>query len=115
MLGLTRELAFFGGHQGININAILPGGVATDMIAEAMNDPTNPAVQLIKASLLNVLQNLLKLQELRYSLQVMMQVISTVRQLPLTADLRLCKKSHGLTSIVNYFSLGVMFSATVYF
>jgi NAD(P)-dependent dehydrogenase (short-subunit alcohol dehydrogenase family) len=50
MLGLTRELAFFGGHQGININAILPGGVATDMIAEAMNDPTNPAVQLIKAS-----------------------------------------------------------------
>jgi NAD(P)-dependent dehydrogenase (short-subunit alcohol dehydrogenase family) len=50
MLGLTRELAFFGGHHGIRINAILPGGVATEMIAEALNDPTNPAVQLIKAS-----------------------------------------------------------------
>jgi 3-oxoacyl-[acyl-carrier protein] reductase len=50
MLGLTRELAFFGGHQGIRINAILPGGVMTDMIAEAMQDPTNPAVALIKAS-----------------------------------------------------------------
>jgi NAD(P)-dependent dehydrogenase (short-subunit alcohol dehydrogenase family) len=50
MLGLTRELSFFGGHQGIRINAILPGGVATEMIAEALNDPTNPAVQLIKAS-----------------------------------------------------------------
>jgi NAD(P)-dependent dehydrogenase (short-subunit alcohol dehydrogenase family) len=50
MLGLTRELAFFGGHQGIRINAILPGGVATEMIAEALKDTTNPAVQLIKAS-----------------------------------------------------------------
>jgi NAD(P)-dependent dehydrogenase (short-subunit alcohol dehydrogenase family) len=50
MLGLTRELAFYGGHQGIRINAILPGGVATEMIAEALNDPTNPAVQMIKAS-----------------------------------------------------------------
>jgi NAD(P)-dependent dehydrogenase (short-subunit alcohol dehydrogenase family) len=50
MLGLTRELAFFAGHQGIRVNAILPGGVATEMIAEALNDPTNPAVQLIKAS-----------------------------------------------------------------
>jgi NAD(P)-dependent dehydrogenase (short-subunit alcohol dehydrogenase family) len=50
MLGLTRELAFFGGHMGININAILPGGVATEMIAEALKDESNPAVQLIKAS-----------------------------------------------------------------
>jgi NAD(P)-dependent dehydrogenase (short-subunit alcohol dehydrogenase family) len=50
MLGLTRELAFYGGHQRIRINAILPGGVATEMIAEALNDPTNPAVQMIKAS-----------------------------------------------------------------
>jgi NAD(P)-dependent dehydrogenase (short-subunit alcohol dehydrogenase family) len=50
MLGLTRELAFYGGHMGIRINAILPGGVATEMIAEALNDPTNPAVQMIKAS-----------------------------------------------------------------
>jgi NAD(P)-dependent dehydrogenase (short-subunit alcohol dehydrogenase family) len=50
ILGLTRELAFYGGHQGIRINAILPGGVATEMIAEALNDPTNPAVQMIKAS-----------------------------------------------------------------
>jgi NAD(P)-dependent dehydrogenase (short-subunit alcohol dehydrogenase family) len=50
MLGLTRELAFFAGHMGIRVNAILPGGVATEMIAEALNDPTNPAVQLIKAS-----------------------------------------------------------------
>lgn len=50
MLGLTRELSFYAGHQGIRINAILPGGVATEMIAEALNDPTNPAVQMIKAS-----------------------------------------------------------------
>ena len=50
MLGLTRELAFFAGHMNINVNAILPGGVATEMIAEALNDETNPAVQLIKAS-----------------------------------------------------------------
>jgi NAD(P)-dependent dehydrogenase (short-subunit alcohol dehydrogenase family) len=50
LLGLTRELSFFGGHMGIRINAILPGGVATEMIAEALNDPTNPAVQMIKAS-----------------------------------------------------------------
>jgi NAD(P)-dependent dehydrogenase (short-subunit alcohol dehydrogenase family) len=50
MLGLTRELAYYGGHMGIRINAILPGGVATDMIAEAMKDESNPAVQLIKAS-----------------------------------------------------------------
>jgi NAD(P)-dependent dehydrogenase (short-subunit alcohol dehydrogenase family) len=50
MLGLTRELAFFGGHMGIRINAILPGGVATEMIAEALKDESNPAVQLIKAS-----------------------------------------------------------------
>ncbi len=50
MLGLTRELAFFAGHMHINVNAILPGAVATEMIAESLNDPTNPAVQLIKAS-----------------------------------------------------------------
>ena len=50
MLGLTRELAFFAGHMNINVNAILPGGVATEMIAEALNDESNPAVQLIKAS-----------------------------------------------------------------
>lgn len=50
MLGLTRELAFFAGHMHINVNAVLPGGVATEMIAEALNNPTNPATQLIKAS-----------------------------------------------------------------
>jgi NAD(P)-dependent dehydrogenase (short-subunit alcohol dehydrogenase family) len=50
LLGLTRELSFYGGHRGIRINAILPGGVATEMIAEALKDPTNPAVQMIKAS-----------------------------------------------------------------
>jgi NAD(P)-dependent dehydrogenase (short-subunit alcohol dehydrogenase family) len=50
MLGLTRELAYFGGHMGIRVNAILPGGVATEMIAEALKDESNPAVQLIKAS-----------------------------------------------------------------
>jgi NAD(P)-dependent dehydrogenase (short-subunit alcohol dehydrogenase family) len=50
MLGLTRELSFYAGHMGIRINAILPGGVATEMIAESLNDPTNPAVAMIKAS-----------------------------------------------------------------
>jgi NAD(P)-dependent dehydrogenase (short-subunit alcohol dehydrogenase family) len=50
MLGLTRELSYFAGHMGIRVNAILPGGVATEMIAEALKDESNPAVQLIKAS-----------------------------------------------------------------
>lgn len=50
MLGMTRQLSFLAGHQGVRVNAILPGGVATEMIAEAMKDESNPAVQMIKAS-----------------------------------------------------------------
>jgi NAD(P)-dependent dehydrogenase (short-subunit alcohol dehydrogenase family) len=50
VLGLTREISFFAGHAGIRVNAILPGAVNTDMIAEALKDPTNPAIQVIKAS-----------------------------------------------------------------
>ena len=48
MLGLTRELSLFHGPKGVRINAILPGGVATDMIAGDM-DPSNPAVAKIMA------------------------------------------------------------------
>lgn len=50
LLGMTRQLSMLAGHAGVRINAILPGGVATEMIAESLKDETNPAVQLIKAS-----------------------------------------------------------------
>jgi 3-oxoacyl-[acyl-carrier protein] reductase len=49
VLGMTRQLSLMYGHAGVRINAILPGGVATDMIAGDMDD-SNPAVMKIKAS-----------------------------------------------------------------
>lgn len=48
LLGLTRELSVYHGPKGIRVNAILPGGVATDMIAGDL-DPSNPAVAKIMA------------------------------------------------------------------
>ena len=48
LLGLTRELSLYHGQKGIRVNAILPGGVATDMIAGDL-DPSNPAVAKIQA------------------------------------------------------------------
>lgn len=49
MIGLTRELSIYHGQKGIRVNSILPGGIATDMIAGDV-DESNPAVQKIKAS-----------------------------------------------------------------
>ena len=48
MLGLTRELSLYHGARGVRVNAVLPGGVATDMIAGDM-DESNPAVAKIRA------------------------------------------------------------------
>lgn len=50
ILGVTKELAFFYGHDNIRVNCIEPGYIATAMVAEAMKDDTIPFVPLVKAS-----------------------------------------------------------------
>ena len=50
ILGVTRELAFFYGHDNIRVNCIEPGYIATRMVAEAMKDDSIPFVPLVKAS-----------------------------------------------------------------
>ena len=50
ILGVTRALAFFYGHDNIRVNCIEPGYIATRMVAEAMKDDSIPFVPLVKAS-----------------------------------------------------------------
>lgn len=49
LLGFTRQLAFMVGGQGIRVNAILPGPIATPMIERVLAMPEHPVCQKIKA------------------------------------------------------------------
>ena len=50
ILGVTREMAFFYGHDNIRVNCIEPGYIATRMVAEAMKDDSIPFVPMVKGS-----------------------------------------------------------------
>ncbi len=50
ILGITRQLAFFYGHDNIRVNCVEPGYIATRMVQEAMKDDSIPFVPLVKAS-----------------------------------------------------------------
>jgi NAD(P)-dependent dehydrogenase (short-subunit alcohol dehydrogenase family) len=50
VLGFTRQLAFMVGSQGIRVNAILPGPIATAMIQRVLAIPQHPVCQKINAS-----------------------------------------------------------------
>lgn len=50
ILGVTRELAYYLGHDNIRVNCIEPGYIATRMVAEAMKDDSIPFVPMVKSS-----------------------------------------------------------------
>lgn len=50
ILGITRQLAFYYGHDNIRVNCIEPGYIATRMVKEAMKDDSIPFVRLVKSS-----------------------------------------------------------------
>ncbi len=50
VLGVTRALAFYFGHDNIRVNCIEPGYIATRMVQEAMKDDSIPFVPLVKSS-----------------------------------------------------------------
>ncbi|MGE5453863.1 MAG: SDR family NAD(P)-dependent oxidoreductase [Methylocystaceae bacterium] len=50
VLGLTRQLSFMVGAQGIRVNAILPGPIDTPMIQRVLAVPQHPVSMKIKAS-----------------------------------------------------------------
>lgn len=50
LLGLTRQLSFMIGAQGIRVNAILPGPIDTPMIQRVLAVPQHPVSMKIKAS-----------------------------------------------------------------
>mgnify|MGYP002626325567 FL=1 len=50
ILGITRQLAFYYGHDNIRVNCIEPGYIATRMVKEAMKDDSIPFVPLVKSS-----------------------------------------------------------------
>lgn len=50
ILGVTRQLAFYYGHDNIRVNCIEPGYIATRMVKAAMQDDSIPFVPLVKAS-----------------------------------------------------------------
>ena len=50
ILGVTRQLAFFYGHDNIRVNCIEPGYIATRMVKAAMQDDSIPFVPLVKSS-----------------------------------------------------------------
>ena len=42
LLGLTRQMSLDHGRTGVRINAVLPGPIATDMIARVLAIPQHP-------------------------------------------------------------------------
>ncbi len=50
LVGVTRECAYFFGHDNIRVNCIEPGYIATRMVAEAMKDDSIPFVPMVKSS-----------------------------------------------------------------
>jgi len=50
LLGLTRELQFYNRKNGIRVNAVLPGGVLTEMTEADFNNPQHPLAQAIAAT-----------------------------------------------------------------
>ncbi len=50
LVGITKEMAFFYGHDNIRVNCIEPGYIATRMVAEAMKDDSIPFVPMVKGS-----------------------------------------------------------------
>lgn len=50
LLGLTRQVAFMHGAQGIRVNAICPGPIETAMIKRVLEMPQHPLNMKIKAS-----------------------------------------------------------------
>ncbi len=50
LLGLTRQMSFMHGNQGIRVNAICPGPIETPMIQRVLEMPQHPLNFKIKAS-----------------------------------------------------------------
>jgi NAD(P)-dependent dehydrogenase (short-subunit alcohol dehydrogenase family) len=50
LLGLTRQMSLDHGRNGVRINAVLPGPIATEMIARVLAMPQHPVSMKIKMS-----------------------------------------------------------------
>jgi len=50
LLGLTRQMSLDHGRNGVRINAVLPGPIATEMIARVLAIPQHPVCMKIKMS-----------------------------------------------------------------
>lgn len=50
LLGLTREITFLHGRNGIRANSLLPGGVYTELTKADFDNPNHPLAQAIAAS-----------------------------------------------------------------
>lgn len=50
LLGLTRQMSLDHGRNGVRINAVLPGPIATEMIARVLAIPQHPVSMKIKMS-----------------------------------------------------------------
>lgn len=50
LLGLTREIEFLHGRNGIRANSVLPGGVYTELTKADFDNPAHPLAQAIAAS-----------------------------------------------------------------
>jgi NAD(P)-dependent dehydrogenase (short-subunit alcohol dehydrogenase family) len=50
LLGLTRQMSLDHGRTGVRINAVLPGPIATDMIARVLAIPQHPVTMKIGMS-----------------------------------------------------------------
>nr|WP_320027133.1 SDR family NAD(P)-dependent oxidoreductase [uncultured Acetobacterium sp.] len=50
LLGLTRQMSLDHGRHGVRINAVLPGPIATEMIARVLAIPQHPVSMKIKMS-----------------------------------------------------------------
>lgn len=50
LIGLTREIEFLHGRNGIRVNSVLPGGVYTELTKADFDNPQHPLAQAIAAS-----------------------------------------------------------------
>ena len=50
MIGLTRELEFYHGRNGVRCNSVLPGGVYTELTKADFDNPQHPLAQAIAMS-----------------------------------------------------------------
>ena len=75
LLGLTRQMSLDHGRTGVRINAVLPGPIATEMIARVLAIPQHPVTMKMGMSPAKRLENRLKLLRRSHSSHLMMQAL----------------------------------------